>query len=85
MVTKDLSTNVDKLTKDVSDPECCLEYSQQDISELQDKITSQYENLHTKDKTISDMKKMKSKMVYLENQSSRNNIIIKDYNKIILR
>ena len=76
MVTKDLSTNVDKLTKDVSDPECCLEYSQQDISELQDKITSQYENLHTKDKNISDMEKMKSKMVYLENESSRNNIII---------
>jgi chromosome segregation ATPase len=77
---ENLNLKVDKLSKDITNLESSLEYSQQDISELKVNMATQHESLLGNSRVISnldsEMIKIKSKLAYLENQSRRNNIRI---------
>ena len=75
-VLSSVNTRIDKVVKSVAELKASLEYSQQDIDDLKeaaDAIDDMEEEL---DDIQRDLHKHAEKVVYLENQSRRNNVRI---------
>ena len=75
-VLSSVNTRIDKVVKSVAELNASLEYSQQDIDDLKeaaDAIDDMEEEL---DDIQRDLHKHAEKVVYLENQSRRNNVRI---------
>ena len=75
-VLSSVNTRIDKVVKSVAELKASLEYSQQDIDDLKeaaDAIDDMEEEL---DGIQRDLHKHEEKVVYLENQSRRNNVRI---------
>ena len=71
---KNVNTRIDKVVKSVAELKASLEYSQQDIDDLKeaadaiDKMEEELDDIQT------GLHKQEEKLVYLENQSRRNNV-----------
>ena len=70
-VFTNIASRIDDIVKDVADLNASLQFSQNDISEQQEKIVSMAADVSSLQETVN---KYFQKTIYLENQSRRNNL-----------
>lgn len=75
-VLSSVNTRIDKVVKSVAELKASLEYSQQDIDDLKEAADAIEEMEEELDDIQTGLHKQEEKLVYLENQSRRNNVRI---------
>lgn len=75
-VLSSVNTRIDKVVKSVAELKASLEYSQQDIDDLKEAADAIDEMEEELDDIQTGLHKQEEKLVYLENQSRRNNVRI---------
>lgn len=75
-VLSSVNTRIDKVVKSVPELKASLEYSQQDIDDLKEAADARDEMEEELDDIQTGLHKQEEKLVYLENQSRRNNVRI---------
>ena len=75
-VLSSVNTRIDKVVKSVAELKASLEYSQQDIDDLKEAADAIDEMEEELDDIQAGLHKQEEKLVYLENQSRRNNVRI---------
>lgn len=75
-VLSSVNPRIDKVVKSVAELKASLEYSQQDIDDLKEAADSIDEMEEELDDIQTGLHKQEEKLVYLENQSRRNNVRI---------